>query len=82
MDKRMRSFITATVVVVMLTGVACHRNADDSSEGELAEFLITVERTEDGVSLTCAKGCAWTNLSWGVSPYVPQAVDQYGMAGD
>ena len=48
-------------------------------EAELADFTITVERSEDGVRLTCSEGCAWTELTWTAPPDRPQAVNEFGM---
>jgi hypothetical protein len=31
----------------------------------LTRFLITIEPTEDGVSMSCSEGCAWKTLAVG-----------------
>lgn len=71
----------ALTAVALLTIVAFQSPAEPAAEAELADFAITVERSDDGIRMTCAKGCAWTELTWG-STDNPQAVDEYGMTGE
>ena len=79
----MKPILTRTVgaCVLLLTGFACQSNSDTEISLELADFAITVQATEDGVHLTCSKGCAWDELSWNPSNVV-QGVDEYGMSND
>ncbi len=73
------------IAVVVIGGVfvfAC--NPAQEAEPQRADFLISVQISHDGdgVTLTCAKGCAWTDLSWngGISDGHVQYMDEYGMA--
>ena len=79
----MRQLVKIAVVVLGVVFVlGC--NAAQEAEPQLADFLITVQISHDGdgVTLTCDKGCAWTDLSWsgGVSDGRVQYMDEYGMA--
>lgn len=47
----------------------------------LAGFNITVERTHDGLALTCAEGCAWKTLEIPASGR-PTPINAFGMARD
>jgi hypothetical protein len=47
---------------------------------ELADFVITVQTTDHGISLTCPEGCSWEALSWeGGPPDLVQFFDEDGM---
>lgn len=45
----------------------------------LANFVVTIKQTEDGVSLKGVEGTAFKTLTFGPVPEDGQAVDQYGM---
>ena len=49
------------------------------NEEPLSDFQFTVEGWEDGIELSCQKGCAWKTLTFKVEG--AQAVNQYGMTG-
>ncbi|GIV61076.1 MAG: hypothetical protein KatS3mg043_2165 [Rhodothermaceae bacterium] len=77
---RARTFgLGALTAVVILAVAAFQRPAGPSAEAELADFTITVERSEDGIRLTCSEGCAWTELTWTAPPDRPQTVNEFGM---
>ena len=46
---------------------------------DLKEFKLTIKNTDKGLELLGLKGSAWTNLSFTLNNYRPQAVDEYGM---
>jgi hypothetical protein len=69
----------AGLSAVLLT-LSCHQTPAPATPGpSLAEFEITVRRTETGVTLTCSRGCAWTELSMGGMGADAHGVDQFGM---
>ena len=80
----MRQLVKCAVVVIGVVFVlGC--NSTQEAEPQLADFLITVQISHDGdgLTLTCEKGCAWTETSWsggGISDGYLQYVDEYGMA--
>ena len=47
--------------------------------GEIKNFKISIERTEDGIKMMGLKGTAWTNLAFTIDDFQPQAIDEYGM---
>lgn len=69
----------ALTAVVLLAVAAFQLPAEPPAEGELADFTITVERSDDGVRLTCSEGCAWTELTWTAPADRPQAINEFGM---
>jgi hypothetical protein len=71
--------LAASVAALILFAVAL-RPSPAGAERELADFAITVEQTEEGLRLTCSRGCAWTELAWSADS--AQAIDEYGMAAD
>jgi len=46
---------------------------------ELQAFRMTIKNTEKGLELQGLKGSAWTNLTFSLNNYRPQAIDEYGM---
>ena len=47
---------------------------------QVAQFHVTVQRTEAGVKMQCQEGCAWKELSFSLREGTAQAVDAMGMA--
>ena len=74
-----KSFVLGALAAVAFLGLAAFQLPVDPAEAELADFAITAERSDDGIRMTCAKGCAWTELTWAAPANTPQAVDEYGM---
>lgn len=48
-------------------------------QSDLANFVVTIKRTEDGVSLEGVEGTAFKTLTFGPVPDDGQAIDQNGM---
>jgi hypothetical protein len=48
-------------------------------DANLADFLFTVSKTENGVVLKGIEGTAWTDLSFSVSENGKQEINQFGM---
>ena len=55
-----------------------NKNSSDK-DVNLADFLFTVTKTEDGIILKGIEGTAWTDLSFSLSKNQQQAIDQMGM---
>jgi hypothetical protein len=79
----MRQLVKIAVVVIGVVFVLACNDAQEA-EPQLADFLISVQISHDGdgLTLTCERGCAWTDLSWmgGISDGHVQYMDEYGMA--
>lgn len=54
------------------------RHAAQLKNPDLAGFLISFQKKDGKVELTCSKGCAWERLSYQNSKAVQQ-IDQFGM---
>lgn len=52
---------------------------ENKTHGDLSDFLITVQRTDNGLSLKGVNGTAWTDLSFSLKHNLPQAIDEIGM---
>lgn len=47
---------------------------------ELKDFKIIIEKTDAGIKMKSTKGSAWTDLTFNLKDYSPQAVDEFGIA--
>ena len=56
--KRLELLYVAVVTLFLASSVP-------AETPHLSRFLITIEQTEDGLSMSCSEGCAWTTLSVG-----------------
>jgi hypothetical protein len=76
-----RRLLRCVIPLVALLLVSCRQQvAPPTPEASLASFQISVRRTDTGVSLTCSRGCAWTELSIGGMEDVSVPINQFGMA--
>jgi len=50
-----------------------------NKDSNLADFLFTVTKTENGIELKGIEGTAWTDLSFSLAEKGKQAIDQNGM---
>jgi hypothetical protein len=48
-------------------------------DANLADFLFTVSKTENGLVLKGIEGTAWTDLRFSLPENGKQEIDQYGM---
>jgi len=48
-------------------------------DSNLADFLFTITKTENGIILKGIEGTAWTDLSFSLLENGKQAIDQFGM---
>ena len=53
--------------------------AQEKKSNDLKNFKIIIEKTDDGIKMTCDEGSAWNELSFPTKKDRPQAVDQFGM---
>ncbi|MCG8319187.1 MAG: hypothetical protein MI921_06770 [Cytophagales bacterium] len=48
-------------------------------DANLADFLFTMTKTENGIVLQGIEGTAWTDLSFSLTENRKQTIDQFGM---
>lgn len=60
-------------------GMADPENLDSRVNPELADFLFSISKTENGVDLKGLDGTAWTSLRFGLASKEVQAIDEMGM---
>ena len=60
-------------------GMAELGNISSEKNSNLADFLFTVMKTENGIALKGIEGTAWTDLSFSIAENAKQAIDQFGM---
>lgn len=60
-------------------GAIILEEASSVKDKNLADFLFTITRTEDGLKLKGIEGTAWTDLSFPLGKNHKQAIDQNGM---
>ncbi len=54
------------------------KNSSDK-DTNLADFLFTISKTEDGIVLKGIEGTAWNDLTFSLDENGRQAIDQFGM---
>lgn len=50
-----------------------------NKDPKLADYLFTITKTKDGITLTGIEGTAWKELSFSLQKNGRQAIDQFGM---
>ena len=50
-----------------------------NKDPKLADYLFTITKTKDGITLTGIEGAAWKELSFSLQKNGRQAIDQFGM---
>ena len=55
------------------------KNASENKDENLADYLFTITKTENGIELKGIEGTAWTELKFSLADYKKQAINQYGM---
>ena len=77
-NKTLGIFLIIGFTISTVASVSYHNS--NKSTAELSDFEITVQKTEDGIKLTCSKGCAWKELSYEKpAPDHIQKIDEFGM---
>ncbi|MCH6199534.1 hypothetical protein MMU07_08090 [Aquiflexum sp. LQ15W] len=51
----------------------------NNKDPKLADYLFTITKTKDGITLTGIEGTAWKELSFTLQKNGRQAIDQFGM---
>jgi len=55
------------------------KNVSENKDEKLADFLFTINKTENGIELKGIEGTAWTELNFSLAENKKQAIDQFGM---
>ena len=50
-----------------------------NEDPNLANYLFTITKTKDGITLTGIEGTAWKELSFSLQKNGRQSIDQFGM---
>lgn len=54
-------------------------NVSENKDKNLADFLFTIIKTENGIELKGIEGTAWTELKFSLANNKKQAINQFGM---
>ncbi len=60
-------------------GMTVLNKISSEKDSNLADFLFTITKTENGIVLKGIEGTAWTDLSFSLLENGKQAIDQFGM---
>ena len=60
-------------------GMTNLKNVSENKDENLADFLLTITKTEDGIELKGIEGTAWAELKFSLTENKQQAFDQFGM---
>jgi hypothetical protein len=60
-------------------GMTALDKVTEDKDENLADFLFTLTKTENGIELKGLEGTAWTDLSFTLSENGKQMIDQFGM---
>ncbi len=71
-------FLTLIMVLLFLTTTS--ELIAQERKDELKDFKIIIEKTDQGIKMKSTEGSAWSDLSFNLKNYQPQALDEYGMA--
>jgi len=71
--------ITKLVIPIFVLAIAFASHAREREPNDLKSFKVVVEKTDNGVKLTCKNGCAWKNLAFSLNDSQSQAINEYGM---
>ena len=74
--KKTIQFLLFTVFIV---GVGTHMFAQENQSTDLKDFEIIIEQADRVIKMKCVKGCAWNELSFGITYYDTKSVDEFGM---
>lgn len=55
------------------------KNVSENKDENLADFLFTINKTENGIELKGIEGTAWTELKFSLADNKKQAINQFGM---
>lgn len=71
--------LTKMAVPVFLMIVCTKLTAQNQGPSNLKNFIISVEKTDNGLKLQSIKGSAWIDLSFSLPAGKTQTIDEYGM---
>lgn len=74
--KKIVNIITKPIEIIE---VVDSKQKTKEKKNELAEFKINIYKEDNKVFLTCAKGCAWKELSFTLKQDAVQLIDNLGM---
>ncbi len=60
-------------------GMTQSGKASANKDPKLADYLLTIIKTKDGITLTGIEGTAWKELSFTLPENGKQSIDQFGM---
>ncbi|WP_426430115.1 hypothetical protein ACPX19_11325 [Winogradskyella sp. HB-48] len=60
-------------------GMTDLKKVSENKDENLADFLFTITKTENGIELKGIEGTAWTELKFSLADNTQQAIDQFGM---
>ena len=55
------------------------KSVSENKDKNLADFLFTITKTENGIELKGIEGTAWTELKFSLAENKKQAINQFGM---
>ncbi len=76
---RKNLFSTCAIAVFFLLP-CCTLFSHAKSSDETKDFLIVIEKSNNGIKMQGIKGCSWHELAFTVNDEVPQNINQFGMA--
>ena len=71
--------LTKSIIALFLVTLSSELSAQEAVSTNLADFKITIEKTDDGLKIKSLIGSAWVDLSFIIAKDKPQAIDEYGM---
>ena len=74
-----RKLVKNLTIFVFIVTVSTQLIAQEDRSIDLKNFKIIVEKTDSGIKLQAAEGCAWIDLSFSYNTDKPQAINEYGM---
>jgi hypothetical protein len=75
-------FLTIIATSIFCIGAISSSNLEKGKKSDLTHFEIKIHKTENGIQLSCLKGCAWKKLSWSQPWHPIQKINEYGMVTD
>ena len=72
----LKNVFQITTFWVLLAG--CN-NTNTATNTTLKPFQLKMEKTTEGMKISCLEGCAWSELTFSKNEYQSQIIDEYGM---
>ena len=76
---KFKKLITNTLIAIFILTASSELIAQEKKSDNLNSFKVVVEKTDNGIKMQSVEGSAWVDLSFSISNYRPQAIDEYGM---